>query len=79
MRVQLFAPFGSEWKNFTGDAVYPPRVGHEFVVIDGDRINTTPTVTAVLSGGEFLTSDGALWRIDLLDGAAMRIVAGGAA
>lgn len=79
MRVQLFAPLGSDWKSFTGDAVYPPRVGHEFVVIGGDRINTTPVVTAVLSGGQFTTADGALWRIDLLDGAAMRILRGGAA
>ncbi len=59
-----------------GEAIYPPRVGHSFVVIappldpafDGRQLSTSPVVSiGPLGDGSFTTLTGSRYVVDVLE------------
>lgn len=74
MRVRLHYTDGAgKRRQVTGDAVYPPRVDHAFIVARprGTTVITS-AVTEVLPNGMFRTETGR-GRVELLDAALLRI------
>lgn len=73
MKVRLHYSDGDKWRQTTGDAVYPPRLDHAFIVEDRrGRLTVTSPVVEVLPNGMFRTQTGR-GRIELLDAVLLRI------